>query len=374
MHDGGTLSTTRPHVHRECGCRDARAKRPPCGCAKGAVVDSTEDDVPPRLAGTATLNARMSAPRRPTVVAPEPTASLIERVDRLASAREEPDAADKKLSERRLVESVAAEVLTSLRRYGSLAGPPGPAGISAVLSRQVAELVTTSATTLNAITYTMQSESKVKARAWILATGVDDPASHRWWEIQATFRRGVGAANAVVSGATAVVGGQEGTNAGSWSAAIVANASGGIDVQVTGSTSEANWVCVLMIESQDLDCFCSYRTITKGGAALSSSLVAGQLCTSIQRGSSFYSKFFRLDVSVGTTITIDLSSVVFDTYLYLLKGTSKYGALLAQDDDAGPGTDSQIVYTTSASVGTQLTIDCTSYGAGATGAFTVSVT
>jgi hypothetical protein len=63
-----------------------------------------------------------------------------------------------------------------------------------------------------------------------------------------------------------------------------------------------------------------------------------------------------------------MTSTAFDTYLYLLNGST----VLASDDDGNGGTNSKITYTPTAS-GT-LTIHATSYSAAAVGAYTVSLT
>ncbi|MBK7401773.1 MAG: PPC domain-containing protein [Myxococcales bacterium] len=95
---------------------------------------------------------------------------------------------------------------------------------------------------------------------------------------------------------------------------------------------------------------------------------------SVSRGSTYLAKYFRLSVPIGTTLTIDMTGGGFDTYMYLLRGTDKNGVLLAQDDDSGPGTDSQIIYTTQAQDGTDFVVECTSFAAGVTGSFSVTAT
>jgi len=343
----------------DCGCSGTNTPTHVAPCSSCAQ--------PGKRSGLATL-ARETA-SRVDVLRPSPERLDVER-SRVPGLVREPVHVEQHLP----TPAFATDPALSLRRYGASAGPQGPAGLSAVIARVDAQILTRDATATVAATQAMSAESKVKARAFAVATGVDDPTSHRWWEIEAAFRRGT-TGNATASGSASTIGGQEGANAGNWSAALQANASGGIEVAVAGSASaEVNWSVALLTEVLALDCFCSYRTLVVGGGALSGGLVSGQACKSIQRGSSFLSKYFRFSAQPGQTVTIDMSGLAtFDTYLYLLKGADKYGALLAQDDDAGPGTDSQIIYTIGPTDGTQFALDCTSYGAGAIGNFSIQV-
>ncbi len=103
-----------------------------------------------------------------------------------------------------------------------------------------------------------------------------------------------------------------------------------------------------------------------GGQTLSGSL--GQGCNSPHRAGS-YAQFYTFTASVGQTIRVSQNSTAFDGYAFLL-GPSN--TVVAQDDDSGGNLNPQINYTAAAS-GTY-TIEATSYGSGATGAYSVSLT
>ena len=77
----------------------------------------------------------------------------------------------------------------------------------------------------------------------------------------------------------------------------------------------------------------------------------------------------QLGFTLGGTgeVTIRMESSDFDTYLYLL---SADGRVLESDDDGGDGMDSEIETTLEAGT---YTIEATSWGAGATGDYTLSV-
>ncbi len=87
--------------------------------------------------------------------------------------------------------------------------------------------------------------------------------------------------------------------------------------------------------------------------------------------SGAYAKYYLLQLKQKKTVQIDESSSTFDTYLYLLKGKGKHGAILAADDDGGQGRNSRITITLQPG---NYTIEATSYGAETTGNFTLSVT
>jgi hypothetical protein len=89
-------------------------------------------------------------------------------------------------------------------------------------------------------------------------------------------------------------------------------------------------------------------------------------CLSLQRPVSVYDNY-TFAATAGTVYTITQTSTAFDSYLYLLDGSS----VVAQDDNGGGSGNSMIVYEATAS-GT-LTIHCTS-ATGQGGAYTVSLT
>ena len=69
-------------------------------------------------------------------------------------------------------------------------------------------------------------------------------------------------------------------------------------------------------------------------------------------------------------MTIDLESSV-DTYLYLRSGNARSGAVLHENDDVAPGNlNSRITETLAAGT---YTIEATTYAAGATGSFTLTI-
>ncbi|HEY0587010.1 MAG TPA: kelch repeat-containing protein [Pseudoduganella sp.] len=87
------------------------------------------------------------------------------------------------------------------------------------------------------------------------------------------------------------------------------------------------------------------------------------------RGSSYYTDRYTFSGTGGKVVTIAMSSSSFDTYLYL-RGPA--GTVLKSDDDGGGGTNSRISFSLP-STGIY-TIEATSYGSYATGAYTLSFT
>ena len=83
-----------------------------------------------------------------------------------------------------------------------------------------------------------------------------------------------------------------------------------------------------------------------------------------------YAHFYSFTLETETTVTIDLTSDQ-DTYLFLLEGAGREGALVASNDDVETGnTDSQIIQTLDAG---GYTVEATTYSTGVTGSFTVSI-
>ncbi len=78
---------------------------------------------------------------------------------------------------------------------------------------------------------------------------------------------------------------------------------------------------------------------------------------------------FTFDAGEGWTITGDLTSTAFDTYLWLI---GPDGSSLVQDDDGGEGTNSRFSYTTTAS-GTY-TVRVNSYDGSGRGAYSLHYT
>jgi pimeloyl-ACP methyl ester carboxylesterase len=87
--------------------------------------------------------------------------------------------------------------------------------------------------------------------------------------------------------------------------------------------------------------------------------VSGSLdsaCASIHRGGS-YAKYFTFTLATMTSVTVDMSSNNFDTYLFLLAGSGSNGSVLTSNDDAD-GTNSHITQSLNAG---SYTIEATSY-------------
>ena len=84
-----------------------------------------------------------------------------------------------------------------------------------------------------------------------------------------------------------------------------------------------------------------------------------------------YARYYSFTLSEGSDVTISLESSV-DTYLYLRAGDAKSGAAAHENDDVAPGTDtnSEIEATLGA---VTYTIEATTYSAGETGSFTLTV-
>ncbi len=88
------------------------------------------------------------------------------------------------------------------------------------------------------------------------------------------------------------------------------------------------------------------------------------------RGSTYYADTYTFTPASSGTATINLGSTAFDTYL-IVKASATATTAIAQDDDAGPNTDSLL--TLSVTGGVTYYIEATSYGTNVTGAYTLSV-
>jgi uncharacterized protein YjdB len=96
--------------------------------------------------------------------------------------------------------------------------------------------------------------------------------------------------------------------------------------------------------------------------------VSGSLSTSDCRLSDgSYIDYYRLTVTTTTTVTIEMISSAFDTFLFLLDSG---GNLITFDDDSAGGTNSRIIRTLTA--GTYY-IGANSFSAGQTGVYTLTV-
>lgn len=93
-----------------------------------------------------------------------------------------------------------------------------------------------------------------------------------------------------------------------------------------------------------------------------------EACTSTHRGRR-YAGYYMFTLSSSAGVQIDLVSAT-DPYLYLLSGSGRNGSVLTEDDDGGDGKSSRIVKTLPAGT---YTIEATTYQAGRTGSFTLSL-
>lgn len=108
--------------------------------------------------------------------------------------------------------------------------------------------------------------------------------------------------------------------------------------------------------------------------------INGQLqakgCPAGARGASYYTDRYTFTGTPGQQVTIFVSSTNFDTYVYL---RNPAGSVITSNDDGGGGSNSRIPatsgsYTLPAGSGGVYTIEVSSYGANAGGAYTVSLT
>jgi len=93
-----------------------------------------------------------------------------------------------------------------------------------------------------------------------------------------------------------------------------------------------------------------------------------EVCSSTHRIGSF-AKYYTFSTSSIKTVTIDLESSV-DTYMYLLSGQDKAGAILYFDDDGGNDFNSRILESLPPG---NYTIEATTYFSEMTGSFTVTL-
>ncbi|MCU1228097.1 MAG: Cna domain protein [Acidobacteria bacterium] len=91
-------------------------------------------------------------------------------------------------------------------------------------------------------------------------------------------------------------------------------------------------------------------------------------CAASHRSGS-YARYFSFTLGGSTSVQIDLGSQV-DSFLYLLNGSTPSATVITSDDDSGDGTNSRITRTLSAGT---YTLEATTYGAGQTGSFSISV-
>ena len=113
---------------------------------------------------------------------------------------------------------------------------------------------------------------------------------------------------------------------------------------------------------------CAATAITTDGATTGS---WASDCQSQQRSMS-YARYYTFTLAQESAVTIDLTSDV-DTYLYLRPGDARSGDALHENDDIASGgvnLNSRIGVTLAAGT---YTIEATTYAAGSTGAFTLTI-
>ena len=104
-------------------------------------------------------------------------------------------------------------------------------------------------------------------------------------------------------------------------------------------------------------------------APLTESGTLGRDCVSPNRSGRF-ARFYTFRLTQSAEVQIDLTSFDFDAFLFLREGADISGRGLESNDDGGSGRNARI--TADLSSGTY-TIEATSYGAGRTGDFTLTV-
>ena len=108
-----------------------------------------------------------------------------------------------------------------------------------------------------------------------------------------------------------------------------------------------------------MPCRLTYRLLGRGAAD----------CESTARDS--YARYYRFTLTEGSAVTITLESSI-DPYLYLRAGEAKSGTAAYENDDIAAGTDTNSEIEATLGAGTY-TIEATTYGAGETGSFTLTL-
>lgn len=139
------------------------------------------------------------------------------------------------------------------------------------------------------------------------------------------------------------------------------------------STSTWNWLtgAGFVLDENNLDVSgLGWTMDITIGASVTGRLLATS--KSLRRPGS-YADYWLFEVEAGpdVTVTIDLTSTDFDTYLVLRSGTSPDGTIIAYDDDGGPGANSQIVM--SPLPPGWYVIEATSFSAATLGDYTLAI-
>jgi hypothetical protein len=91
-------------------------------------------------------------------------------------------------------------------------------------------------------------------------------------------------------------------------------------------------------------------------------------CRSTIKGNAYYAAQYSFTATAGQQVSIQVTSDAFDSYIYLI---GPDGRIMAQDDDSGGGTNSQIQLSIPAD-GTYI-IEVTSFNINSLGSFTLRI-
>ncbi|WP_420626945.1 hypothetical protein [Candidatus Poriferisodalis sp.] len=150
-----------------------------------------------------------------------------------------------------------------------------------------------------------------------------------------------------------------------------------VEVTCTHSQWATTSVTAEFVATDDSGCSDDLGSLGAGTVTRADSLDPADGCLSWKRGSPaspHYARRYTLRVPVLSTITVDAGSSVFDTYLYVLRGSGSAAVVVAENDNAvsGGGTDAQVKHL-AVERGLTYVIEVTSTVPRATGAFTLTV-
>jgi hypothetical protein len=116
-------------------------------------------------------------------------------------------------------------------------------------------------------------------------------------------------------------------------------------------------------------------TAISSGVSVSNALASGD-CTTGTRGTSYYTDRYTFNGVPGQSVSIQLTSAAFDTYVYL---KNPAGTVITSNDDGGGGTNSRIpatsgIYTLPAGASGVYVIEVTSYSPFGAGTYSVLFT
>ena len=123
----------------------------------------------------------------------------------------------------------------------------------------------------------------------------------------------------------------------------------------------------ILVDPGQGTCFTNWGTLPTGNTSVSGSWYGN--CASTHR-SGRYGRFYAFALTQRTRVQIGLASSE-DTYLYVLNGADSRGTVVDEDDDGGStGNNSRLDLTLEAGT---YTIEATTYDAGATGDFSLTI-